>query len=282
MRKLIVLAMLPLLACGTLAAESVLFEAIPSQGTSGLVSYNATLAGGYTLGTVDWSGLATPIESYTYGSELRCDIAGPLGDTTLTLGSGSTYSPSTLFEGLSYYFSGLGDPVGDWTFDFYESYDDGGDALPDATWDSLTFNFNDYVPPEPPDSIPVAVPSFSTGTLGDDEVHWYTFTLGGATPDFSVDTLDCAIDTELGLFDDAGTLLAQNDDWYGLRVLQSKIEMGLDAGTYYIAVSTYNTTFGEPWTATSTGPGGDYTLNITPEPASLLLLALAGLALRRR
>jgi len=129
--------------------ETCSFTAVDSQGTSGLMSYNCNLAGGYTLGDIDWSGFASTINAATFGSELRVDVSGPLGSQTLTLGSGNGYSPGAAFSGMSSAYSTSGDPAGVWTFDFYESFDDGGDALPDATWDNLDINFNEFIPPPP-------------------------------------------------------------------------------------------------------------------------------------
>lgn len=128
------------------AQETVPFTNAPSQAASGIVTYDMTLTGGYNLGTIDWDGIVTAINSGTYGSELRCAISGPLGSTVLTLGSGTTYTPGTNFTGSTSFFNGLGDPAGTWTFDFYESYDDGGDGLPDANWDNIDFDFNMVLP----------------------------------------------------------------------------------------------------------------------------------------
>ena len=96
---------------------------------------------------LDWSGLATQINAATFGSELRVDISGPLGSLpNLQLGSGTTFPPSTPFSGSTNAFQGAGDPAGNWTFDFYESFDDGGDLAPDATWDTIDFTFATLAP----------------------------------------------------------------------------------------------------------------------------------------
>jgi hypothetical protein len=146
MRKIALLTVLPLLLGSIgLADEIVSFYSIPSQAGSGVMSYTAGLTGGYTLGNIDWNGFAVPIHENTYGSELTLDISGPLGAATFTLGSGSQYVGGAWFSGVNDSFFGAGDPAGTWTFDFYESYDDGGDGLPDATWDEIHFTFNEYV-----------------------------------------------------------------------------------------------------------------------------------------
>jgi len=119
------------------------FTAVDSQGAAGIMSYTADIDGGFTMGDIDWDGFAVPINTGTYGSELTCDISGPLGTATVTLGAGTTYVGGAQFVGDTDVFAGLGDPAGTWTFDFYESYDDGGDDLPDATWDDICFVFNE-------------------------------------------------------------------------------------------------------------------------------------------
>jgi len=144
--------------------------------------------------------------------------------------------------------------------------------------------------------------------LGAAEIDWYMFTIG------AVDYLDITTngsvinDTELGLYDDVGLLIA-NDDDDGFSLLStlsfgtgSGLELGdpwnlggdgiangedgpLGPGTYYLAVGAYNTTFGEDnWDVSSTSSyEGDYTVSFyVPEPTSLALLALGCLSLLRR
>ncbi len=147
MKKLLFIVFAFFFSAGMIAQETVPFVNAPSQASSGIVTYNMPVTGGYTLGTIDWDGFASTINAGTYGSELRCDISGPLGAVSLTLGSGTTYAPGNNFAGNTAVFDNAGDPSGIWVFDFYESYDDGGDGLPDANWDYLDFMFNVYVPP---------------------------------------------------------------------------------------------------------------------------------------
>ena len=134
-------ALCMLVSCA-MATETVNFTAIPSQGGPGIMSYVASVTGGFSMGALDWSGIATPINGATFGSELRADISGPLGSASnVLLGTGTTFGPGTPFSGNSNAFQGAGDPAGNWTFDFYESFDDGFDLLPDATWDTIDFTF---------------------------------------------------------------------------------------------------------------------------------------------
>jgi hypothetical protein len=116
-----------------------------SQAAVGMMSHTVTLAGGYNLGDISWDGFALPYNTGTYGSELRLSVSGPLGSALITLGSGTTFPAGANFTGTSVAFAGGGDPAGVWTFDFYESYDDGGDGLPDAIWDDICFTFNEAV-----------------------------------------------------------------------------------------------------------------------------------------
>lgn len=153
MKKLLALGICLALVSPAAAAlqETIPFTAVPSEAAAGTTTYNMTLAGGYTLGDIDWSGFASTINSGTYGSELTLDLTGPgaFGTQTVQLGSGTTYDPGAAFSGLTSAFENIGDPAGMWTFDFYEGYDDGSDGLADATWDNINFGFYDYVPPMP-------------------------------------------------------------------------------------------------------------------------------------
>jgi hypothetical protein len=131
-------------------AETVTFTAVESQATAGIASYNADITGGFTLEAISWDGVATLINEFSWGSDLWCGVSGPLGSTTLYLGSGSQFPPGTAFSGLTSDLAG-GDPAGVWTFDFYEGWDDGSDGLPDATWDTITFDLSDTYPCAGPD-----------------------------------------------------------------------------------------------------------------------------------
>ncbi|MEM6329753.1 MAG: hypothetical protein AAF790_05845 [Planctomycetota bacterium] len=114
-------------------------------------------------------------------------------------------------------------------------------------------------------------------------------------------------DTDIGLFDSAGNLVAENDD-ANFDTFQSEIDLagGLDAGVYILAVGAFDTTFGDGFLI---DPGlddsGDFVLDFgpgtragtlgvgevaafrftvaVPEPAGVALAAgLLGLAACRR
>lgn len=152
----------------------------------------------------------------------------------------------------------------------------------------LTLGFDMIEPPE----------CIDLGVLG----------IEGDSIDF--DTFGSGYDTEMGLYNASGSLLASNDDSGG--TFQSAIETGaLAEGTYYIAVGEFNTSFGPAFdvtfTPSTTFPptGGTSLLNadgvqvssleagvgeivwycfdIVPSPGAAALFGLAGLVgVRRR
>src|SRR5690606_28358742 len=119
----------------------------------------------------------------------------------------------------------------------------------------------------------------------------------GAQP-WSIDTLGSTNtggafgddDTELGLFDADGNLVASNDDEdFGAGILTSLLDSNtvgaLADGTYYIAVGAFNTVYGPGFDAISDTPStGTNVVNfiVVPAPASAALLGLGGLAAIRR
>jgi hypothetical protein len=209
--------------------------------------------------------------------------------------------------------------VGTWRFEFFESYDDSG---VDATWTNVSFIFQDWTPPPlPPIVADLGVigdmgpdpDRIATGTLAAQEIQWYKFTIAqealnpGTYLDIDTETSVLAPnnDTEIALYRPDGSLVATDDDdgsgllsqltfgdvgprpAYGTSLAYNGRDGALPAGDYYLAIGGYNSTFGADFAATSASTNiGPYAIrfgtNLIPEPATLVLLALAGLMLRRR
>ena len=134
--------------------------------------------------------------------------------------------------------------------------------------------------------------------------------IGDESSIVSLDTFGSDVgDTELGVYDAAGTLIGINDDSAVGGTFQSSIALeGLPEGTYYVAAGAYNSVFGDNFQVVggtsegggiflNTGEGGPqgaaaiapgevawFSFGIVPEPSSMSLIALAGLTLlgRRR
>tara|TARA_Y100000766_G_scaffold57440_1_gene46970 strand:+ start:109 stop:2211 length:2103 start_codon:yes stop_codon:yes gene_type:complete len=101
-------------------------------------------------------------------------------------------------------------------------------------------------------------------------VVWFSFesrpqavslgSLGDGSLPLQFTTLGSTIDTEMALYGLEGELLAENDDFNG--ALQSGITAGnLEEGTYYIAVSQYNTIFSEGFDVNGPPGAANFLLN---------------------
>ncbi|MCB9840226.1 MAG: PEP-CTERM sorting domain-containing protein [Phycisphaeraceae bacterium] len=153
-------------------------------------------------------------------------------------------------------------------------------------------------------------------------ILWYCFSLAGGTSasgaffdiDLHATTATGAPDTEIGLYDSLGNLIANDDDdGHSLRSalsfgnttprVQTPDPFGFTNGvaangrdgnlnggeTYYLAVGLFNTTFGATgWGVTSTATGFpeaaqvNFRTDVVPAPASLALIGLGGLVGGRR
>lgn len=260
--------------------------------------------------------------THTWDSDVTATLIGPDGVTTSTLtmrngGSSDNYT-STIFDdqaagpisGGSAPFTGSFMPDtplsafnglsgdGNWTLSLNDAA--GGDGGTLNFW-GLAFNgsaIDCSAPPPPPPSTVAdlgeygAQPLKFQGTLGISTVDWVTFTIAADGTDVRVttgktlllDEMSRVDDSEIGLYDSMGNLIANNDDIDFPANLYSAINATLDAGTYYVAIGEFNTSFGATgWNVSSTGPdGGDYWINVIPEPGTALLLGLGVVGLIRR
>ncbi len=190
-------------------------------------------------GTLNFSGDLTSVISGTFASEARWQVVLP--------GGGSfNYQPSTTagFAGTLPIAASTGVFVfaapGTYTFNAFESFNDG--AGPDASWANPSFNFVDSTTPI------TLLGEFANNTQ------------------FSFDTITSDYDTELGLYDSNGNLLANNDD-IAPGNLQSLINAGILApGTYTLLAGGFNSSFG---TGAAAAGGASGNLNLQLNGANL-------------
>lgn len=113
---------------------------------------------------------------------------------------------------------------------------------------------------------PTTIASFNINGCGDfdsvsqafgiGEVYWVEVIYDGNCDALVMDTGDSTttgtLDTEIGLYDSNGNLIGSNDDFTGISPFSLFRANALPAGTYYIAASAFNTTFGQPFNVTTT------------------------------
>ena len=276
------------------AQETFSFLGVQSDGVFGSPANSVEVrssSGGYLIGRIDLSGVLTSLHPNSWPSDSRIYITAPSGrsvDVQPFEQGGSfvsvSFSETILFEIGS-------DPVGDWTFRFYESFDDGGPGEPDASW-SLIVQIK-VEPIQPPAAIDIGVLGFPSttvvsGPLAAGEVVWLRFTLdrpvmAGLNTFLDIDTegssgsvppggtLPEEVDTEIALYDASGNLIAEDDDSGSQFLSQLSFGAGtrqapqngmpydgrdgpLDAGVYYLAAAGHPTTFGsQGWEVRSIG-----------------------------
>lgn len=248
-------------------------------------SHGVTLTEGQTIYGLNLQGWWDDNGSWAYPSEMEVYVNPPSGNAfdwdPITDVTGT--DPYYFDETLSNVWPTGEDAVGYWSFCFGTSY--GNADMWDVTMNLLS---TEPEPPTPPDSTLLGVPSETDAYMGEGNVDWYSFTIGGTldmTMDLSLTETNFPVtgidDAEMGLYDVWGSRIAYDDD-SGAGLLPM-FETTLDAGTYYLAVAGYNSTFGlTDFGVTGGGVTGDYTLEIIPEPSALVLLALGGVALLRR
>lgn len=274
----------------------------------------------FDIGNFIFEGDLTQGVSGNYASEARFKVTNPAGQigfvpalTTVTSYTGTIHVGPTTITGAGAVFTGT--TIGTWTFEMYESYDDGGPSVIDQSWSNLSIQVQDYVPVPPPGGVidlgTLTGPLTVSANLAAAQIIWYKFTIGadavnpGTFLDIDTEgsTLVTSNDTELGLYKANGQKRAEDDDdgsgllsqlTFGDVGPRPAVGSGLPyngrdgtllAGTYYLAVGGYNSVFNDGFAATSTSANtGTVVVNFNtniPEPATLVLLALGAL-LRRR
>lgn len=313
-------------AANATVRETFTLTGLPSDGASATSAAAGTgmftAVGGYPLGRIDIAGTLVSRGIGSWGSESRIRLQSPLGgflDIQPFPAAGATYT--TLSYTGSVFVAAGSNPVGGWTVKTFESFDDSGGV--DGDWTNLEFRFTDEAPTAPT-AIDLGTlgsgVTTRTGTIdAANRVHWYKFsTAADAAAALStyldIDTEGSALvttnDTEIGLYNAFGALVGTDDDdgsgllsqlTYGIGGRPAAPPTGggslgmpydgrdgaLGAGTYYLAVASFNSVFSDGFLVTpGTSYTGSFAVNINttavPAPGALALIAAGGLFARRR
>lgn len=271
-----------------------------------------TFTGGFTATHIRFTGTTTSVLAGTWGSEADIQIRqGGSAYTWQNPGPGSAFTTYDFDFGgdlsnlappnQSGDFAGGTDPGtgGTWDIEFIDTFDDGGGADSQSTNVNMIFEERNALFDE--NGV------FTLGSLGavdsansvgefalESLFDLYSLTLtSDATISFATDEdpngfVGTTVDTEIGIFNAAGVLLAEDDD--GGNGLYSAISgLFLTAGDYTIAVAPFlsGASFADGFVVNPGTSTGDYILTVTtvPEPGSLAFLAFGCcglLAYRRR
>ena len=296
---------------GVVNSESIFLGAGPFDHGSGLGSPLNTIAtmgaftGGFNANYMRIEGTLTAVNTATWGSEadiqVRSDsLLNPFSFTWENPGPGAAF---TTFDYDSAQLLTTAVDPGTFTtgFDveFFDTFEDDASG-PDSQSSNVTISFEELVAVSDTDGV------FDLGSIGGNG-----FEQAGSVGEFALEGLfdlysinlenagelsfftdedlggfvGSTVDTEIAIFDSAGTLIAEDDDG-GDGTYSGIFDLELAAGDYTIAVSSFDSTFADGPTVTAGTGIGDYSLNVSfiPEPTSFALLGLGGLAMviRRR
>ena len=258
-------------------------------------------AGGFTATSLLWSGDLTNFGTGTWASDARVFALGPGG-------SGFDFAHSdvgayfgTIPTAGVYEFPAPFDPGGSWDFEWYESIVDVPGSF-DQYHGSLLYTFvSDSDSPEDlgaltSGSLLASTGEFAAGGLLDS----YSFSVTApGTIDITTASDDGPLiidaDTEIGLFDSSGKLLAFNDN-KAVGTFSEIIGLDLAIGDYTLVVGSSDSNFesvgigGDIGSLNGGSTFGDYGVSLSflgapvPEPSSSCLVLCAALAIvaRRR
>jgi hypothetical protein len=243
--------------------------------------------GGYQVGKYVVSGTLTGLNVETFALEARVQVTPPGGRAPFIIQAftEAEFSGSISFSAEIPAASPF-DPAGNWSFRFFESFNDAGQ---DAQWDTWTFVFDDEVPPPPPPppstdlgTLVRGAPLLTQVSIGAAEIKWYRFNLPEAASVANQSWVDVwttqntalapSNDTEIGIYNVQGNLRASDDDSGPGLLTQISFGQGgrnglgdglprngqagaLDAGVYYLAIGGFNMVFNATgFSVTSTSP----------------------------
>jgi hypothetical protein len=297
-------------------------NSVGSQGNvlNGTGTWTATSGG--TVNAIRVNGNLTDGGLGTYASEARVRMTAGAGNTFAAFNLGAATATSGFSGTLAIGPTQLAVTpfslaAGDVNFEWFESYNDGGDGI-DSTWDDVSYEFGNG-------SSTVVNGNFALGTLPSDGslvamsgshvsggLDFYTFTIPAGVTNIgdylSIRTSAGTInDTEFGLYDSLGNFVATDDDGAVGSGFYSQFSYGtadpfaeagvtananpgengatLAGGTYTLVVAGYNSVFGAtigeitPGTAVGTY---ELSVNYVPAPGAMALLGLGGLVATRR
>ncbi len=260
------------------APASVDVPGEPAVNTFTLSFTGSDGGGAYSATRIRFDGTMTAVAPFTYAFDTIINVTPP-GGAPVAIRASQNYAEYTVeVIAVNSSLNGTYAPAGTWSFGCTDDFVDGDGVSPESTLNNIVVTLDDQ-----PLTAPAAT---NLGTLVDGTlvsqavtvdaggVKWFTVTTSDASDaahrKLDINTLSSTsgVDSEIGVYSSTGAGLFANDDAGG--GLYSQLVFGeggaagpLAAGTYYIAVSTFNATFGlTEWNVTSTGPGGELQLSL--------------------
>jgi len=266
------------------------------------VNLGAVPAGSYNFWTasVQWSPVTAPPND-PFSNEAFIALSPTPANNALngvwyasgspSNGAGNSAPTTLTWSGFMNFPYNGGGPLNFWGFQTFDGST--------AQWNNVTINLSQQSGPAAPASTNAVVGGSTSGPISPGQVKWYKIHYNATAP-LTIDTLgttttggatDLPSDTELGLYSATGVLILQNDDInFSGGVYQSSITLDpsfMPAGDYWVAATGFATDYGngQGFSVTSTSAQtGTLVLNgiSIPEPASLGLVALVGVAMTAR